>query len=92
MESVARHELEPLRRSLAIGNGLPSDQILRLLATCDELYRRLEALEALEAVRAEIRALRPIVAELRARLRAVDDAVRSAGPGPTSGRGRDQSD
>ncbi len=73
MDPVSRHELETLRRSLAIGNGLPADQIRRLIATCDELFARLAALDA---ARAELAALRPVVAELRARLRAMDATLR----------------
>lgn len=84
---VERHELEPLRRSLAIGSGLPADQIERLIATCSLLYARLEAIDA---VRADLAALRPVVAELRARLTGMDrvtapsDGIAGAGrPRPT---------
>ena len=66
---LAVHEIEGLRRSLAIGNGLPSDQIARLIETCTAMvdrYRELEVRD--ERLRAELDALRPVVAELRQRL------------------------
>ena len=37
---LAAHEIEGLRRSLAIGNGLPSDQIRRLLDSCEAMFAR----------------------------------------------------
>ncbi len=60
------HELETLRRSLAIGNGLPPEQIKRLLQTCDTLYT--QASNSDTALSEELEALRPIIAELRTRL------------------------
>ena len=69
---LAEHEIEGLRRSLAIGNGLPSDQIARLIATCTCLFDRYRELEIRdERLRAELDALRPVVAELRQRLTAL---------------------
>lgn len=69
---LAAHEIEGLRRSLAIGNGLPSDQIARLIETCDALFLRYRELEQRdERLRAELDALRPVVAELRQRLTAL---------------------
>ena len=66
---LADYELEGLRRSLAIGNGLPSDQIARLIATCTALLARNRDLaQRDEHLRAELDALRPVVAELRQRL------------------------
>ena len=71
MELVA-HEIEGLRRSLAIGNGLPSDQIARLIEPCSALFLRCRELEQRdERLRAELDALRPVVAELRQRLTAL---------------------
>ena len=71
MELVV-HEIEGLRRSLAIGNGLPSDQIARLIETCTGLFDRYRELELRdERLRAELDALRPVVAELRRRLTAL---------------------
>ena len=62
MELVV-HEIEGLRRSLAIGNGLPSDQIARLIETCTGLFDRYRELELRdERLRAELDALRPVVA------------------------------
>ena len=60
------HELETLRRSLAIGNGLPPEQIKRLLQTCDTLYAQASVSDT--ALQQELEALRPIIAELRTRL------------------------
>ena len=69
---LAAHEIEGLRRSLAIGNGLPSDQIARLIETCTALFLRCRELEQRdERLRAELDALRPVVAELRHRLTAL---------------------
>ena len=69
---LAAHEIEGLRRSLAIGNGLPSDQIALLIETCTNLFDRYRELEVRdERLRAELDALRPIVAELRQRLTAL---------------------
>ena len=69
---LAEHEIEGLRRSLAIGNGLPSDQIARLIATWTCLFDRYRELEIRdERLRAELDALRPVVAELRRRLTAL---------------------
>ena len=69
---LAAHEIEGLRRSLAIGNGLPSDQIARLIETCTALVLRCRELEQRdERLRAELDALRPVVAELRQRLTAL---------------------
>ena len=69
---LASHELEGLRRSLAIGNGLPSDQIARLIESCVVLTSRCSDLEARDLrLRSELDALRPVVAELRRRLTAV---------------------
>ena len=66
---LAPHEIEGLRRSLAIGNRLPSDQILRLIDTCDAMFTQCRQLEARDVqLRAELDALRPVVAELRQRL------------------------
>ena len=66
---LAAHEIEGLRRSLAIGNGLPSDQIALLIETCTNLFDRYRELEIRdERLRAELDALRPVVAELRQRL------------------------
>ena len=66
---LASHEIEGLRRSLAIGNGLPSDQIGRLIETCEAMVSRHKHLEVRDArLRAELNALRPVVAELRQRL------------------------
>lgn len=56
------HDIEILRRSLAIGNGLPSEQILHLIDTCNRL------LDDRTQLRAELDALRPVVTELRNRL------------------------
>ena len=51
---LAAHEIEGLRRSLAIGNGLPSDQIARLIETCTALFLRCRELEQRdERLRAE---------------------------------------
>ena len=69
---LAAHEIEGLRRSLAIGNGLPSDQIARLIETCNSQFHRCRELEQRdERLRAELDALRPVVAELRQRLTAL---------------------
>ena len=69
---LAVHEIEGLRRSLAIGNGLPSDQIARLIETCTAMFNRYRELELRdERLRAELDALRPVVAELRQRLTAL---------------------
>ena len=69
---LAAHEIEGLRRSLAIGNGLPSDQIARLIETCNGQFQRYRELEQRdERLRAELDALRPVVAELRHRLTAL---------------------
>lgn len=66
---LAAHEIEGLRRSLAIGNGLPSDQIRRLLETCEALYNRERHFDVRdERLRSDLDALRPVVAELRQRL------------------------
>ena len=66
---LASHEIEGLRRSLAMSNNLPSDRVRLLLDTCDGLFARYNALEARdERLRAELDALRPVVAELRQRL------------------------
>lgn len=59
------HELETLRRSLAIGNGLPADQIRRLIETCDTFYTNTDTTYP-EKIRSELDALRPVIAELRA--------------------------
>jgi hypothetical protein len=114
------HEIEVLRRSLAIGNGLPSDQIRRLLTTCDELFKRSAAAPrdpdttgpetadprtddqrttdpgTAERIRAELEALRPVVAELRTRLTSLHDLAAAptrdpgepGGPGGSGGCGR----
>ena len=69
---LAAHEIEGLRRSLAMSRSLPSDQISRLIETCDRLYSHRHDLEAREArLRRELDALRPTVAELRQRLTAL---------------------
>ena len=69
---LAAHEIEGLRRSLAIGNGLPSDQIALLIETCTNLFDRYRELEVRdERLRGELDALRPVVAELRQRLTAL---------------------
>ena len=66
---LASHEIEGLRRSLSMSNNLPSDRVRLLLDTCDGLFARYNALEARdERLRAELDALRPVVAELRQRL------------------------
>ena len=52
---LAAHEIEGLRRSLAIGNGLPSDQIARLIETCSGQFLRYRELELRdERLRAEL--------------------------------------
>jgi hypothetical protein len=66
---LAAHELEVVRRSFAMSDGLPSDQIARLIETCITLsdrYRELEARD--DRLRSELDALRPVVTELRQRL------------------------
>ena len=69
---LAAHEIDGLRRSLAIGNGLPSDQVARLIETCTALFLRYCELEQRdERLRSELDALRPVVAELRQRLTAL---------------------
>ena len=69
---LAAHEIEGLRRSFAIGNGLPSDQIALLIETCTNLFARYPELEVRDArLRGELDALRPVVAELRQRLTAL---------------------
>ena len=69
---LASHEIEGFRRSLVMGNGLPSDQIARLIETCEALFARDRNLEGRdERLRAELDALRPVVAELRQRLTAL---------------------
>ena len=69
---LAAHEIEGLRRSLVIGNGLPADQIARLIETCNGQFQRYCELEQRdERLRAELDALRPVVAELRQRLTAL---------------------
>ena len=69
---LAAHEIEGLRRSLAIGNGLPSDQIALLIETCTNLFDRYRELEVRdERLRGELDAPRPVVAELRQRLTAL---------------------
>lgn len=63
MERVLQsHDIEILRRSLAIGNGLPAEQILHLIETCNRL------LDDRTQLRAELDELRPVVTELRNRL------------------------
>ena len=97
---LARHEIEVLRRSLVIGNGLPTDQIRRLLETCDALFRREDTLDARDSrLRAEVEALRPVVAELRTRLRAIKQTLqgetsqpRAANIGPVATRSRTSGD
>ena len=73
---LTSHELESLRRSLAIGNGLPADQIHRLLETCTHLLEQSKtAGQRDDQVRAELDALRPIIAELRQRLTSLSRTV-----------------
>jgi DNA-binding transcriptional MerR regulator len=73
---LAAHEVEILRRSLAIGNGLPSDQIQRLLEACNTLLARARAAEQRdEQLRAELDALRPVIAELRQRLTTLNNTL-----------------
>ena len=68
----AAHEIEHVRRSMAMSPSLPADQIHRLIDTCDALFKRYRTLEARDArLRAELDALRPVVAELRQRLTAL---------------------
>ena len=68
----AAHEIERVRRSMAMSPSLPADQIHRLIDTCDALFKRYRTLEARDArLRAELDALRPVVAELRQRLTAL---------------------
>jgi DNA-binding transcriptional MerR regulator len=71
------HEIELLRRSFAIGNGLPNEQIRRLIETCDALSEHARQAQGAQQstrpdvaqqLRRELDSLRPIVAELRTRL------------------------
>ena len=69
---ISREEIEGLRRSLAIGNGLPPDQIRRLLATCDAFLDATRGLDARDArLRFELDALRPLITDIRTRLTAL---------------------
>ena len=73
---LASHEIEGLCRSLVMGNGLPSDQIARLIETCDAQFARYRTLEVRdERLRVELDALRPVVAELRQRLTSLTRAL-----------------
>ncbi|MBA2636115.1 MAG: hypothetical protein H0U83_05445, partial [Sphingomonas sp.] len=45
--TVRREELEDIRRSLAIGNGLPPSQIEAVVDACDQLLIERERIEAI---------------------------------------------
>ena len=67
---TSREEIEGLRRSLTMGNGLPSDQIRRLLVTCEALLAASRGRAARDVrLREELDALRPLIIDVRARLR-----------------------
>ena len=85
---MADHDVENLRRSLAIGNGLPSDQIQQLLL---ESYRELLVVHT--ELLSHLEMLRPVIAQLRAELGAMHHltsprptAPRPAAPRPTAPR------
>ena len=81
---ISREEIEGLRRSLAIGNGLPPDQIRRLLATGDALLDATLGRDARDArLRVELDALRPLITDARARLSALHHELHP--PTPTGG-------
>jgi hypothetical protein len=63
------YELEGLRRSLAMGNGLPPDQIRRLIESHIELLARHRT------VAQELETLRPVIVSLRAGLGRIHTAT-----------------
>ena len=69
MMELAAHEIEVIRRSFAMSDNLPADQIARLIETCITLSDRYCELAARDKrLRSELDALRPVVTELRQRL------------------------
>lgn len=83
---MADHDVENLRRSLAIGNGLPSDQIQLLL----ESYRELLVVHT--ELLSHLETLRPVIAQLRAELGAMHHLTtpRPTTPRPTTPRAAPQ--
>ena len=84
---ISREEIEGLRRSLAIGNSLPPDQIRRLLTSCDALLEATRGLDTRDArLRVELDALRPPISDVRTRLCALHHELHP--PTPTGGPGK----
>ena len=72
-ERVTREELDGIRRSLAIGNGLPPSQITLVIDLCERLLVERERIEAI------LRQLGPAWTDTRAALNELHAVLRGHG-------------
>ena len=73
MGRVTREELDGIRRSLAIGNGLPPSQIELVIDLCDRLLTERERIETI------LRQLGPAWTDARAALNELHAVLQSRG-------------
>ena len=74
MRRVTREELDGIRRSLAIGNGLPRSQIELVIDLCDRLLIERERIEAI------LRQLGPAWTDARAALNELNALITRRAP------------